>query len=422
MKTIPLREPFPHINRLPPGLTAILLCLLLFLVAAACKLSGSGSSSKEQETVLQFLSYIPNYPDNRTWVNYGDAAAWYASWNVPQVYHMDDVKDLDDTSRAYWMGMFLAQTYPPDCLDPSYIASYSLRDEFGFGLFDIDRFIFSGTPPKVASILEFSVDRKVIEAALSEKGYTSQEYGDGWVLFSLNEDNAINMEANTRSEKLGNLNRILLSEHFMIVGKATDVVKAGLDAHEEKVRSLAEDKAYIASVQALYDSSLKETGELVGVIWMDGTEFTSLPSNFGEGSDRRRDELMEEYGLTIDLPEFMLAAFATRHSREKGATYLILALVYPQGTDAEEASQVLAQRLEKAYSLRVLAPFLEIMRAEDVNTYAVKAGGYPATLSVFRLDDPVIKAPGEGVRPIGRVRTWLDFVVGRDLMFLYTGR
>ena len=412
MKTSP-RPPFPL-----RGLAFTGLCVLLFLAAAACKLSGSGGSSKEQETVLQFLSYIPNYPENRAWASYGDAAAWYASWNVPRVYNMDDVNDLDDTSRAYWMRMMQTQTYPPDCLDPNYIVSYSLRDEFGFDLFDMSRFISAGNAPKVISVLEFDGNRQVIADALSSKGYAEQELATGWVLYSLNEDYQLNMRAEMHAEQMGNLNRIILSDHYLIVGKATEVVEAALDAHDKHTPSLAEDKAYIASVQALYDSSLKDTGELVGVIWVDRGEFNALPPIFEKATEEQAQQMMEEYGLNTDLP-FTLAAFATRHSQEKGATYLILALVFPKGTDAEDAAQVLEERLEKADSLRIRGPFLEAMGAEDVNTHAVQAGGLPVTLTVFRLDDPKPEAISEGGQPMARVRAWLDFVLSRDLMFLY---
>ena len=372
--------------------------------------------------MLQFLGYIPDEPENRPWTSYGDAAAWYASWNVPRVYSLDGANELDDTSRAYWMGMMLSQTYPPDCLGPNYILgpSYSLRDEFGFDMFDMDRFIFAGSPPKVLSVMEFSIDRKRIEDALAEKGYTAKDYGDGWMLHSLYEDYEINPQAKTNVERLGSLNRILLSDHFMIVGKATEVVEAGLEAHEKKAPTLAENKTYIASVKALYDTSLKDTGELLGVMWMDGEEFHSLPPTFAEATEEQAQQMMEEYGLNTDLPEFSLAAFATRHSQEKGATYLILALVFPKGTDAEEAARVLEVRLEKGYSLRSRAPFLDAMRTKDVNTYDVQAGGLPVTLTVFRLDDPKPKAINEGERPIGRVRAWMEFVVSRDLLFLYT--
>jgi hypothetical protein len=422
MKTIPHTQTLSHTS---PRFRWLILAglALLLLPAAACKLSGGGGSSKEQETVLKALGYIPDKPETRQWTSYGDAAAWYDSWNVPRVYSLDEVNALDDTSRAYWMGMMLSQTYPPDCLNPNYILSpsYTLRDEFGFDMFDMDRFIFAGSPPKALSVMEFSIDHKRIEDALAEKGYTAKDYGDGWILYSLHEDYEINTQAKSNAEKLGSLNRILLSDHFMIVGKATEVVEAGLEAHSEKTPTLAEDKAYIASVKALYDSSLKDTGELVGVMWMDGEEFHSLPPNLAEATEEQAQQMREDYGLNTDLPEFSLAAFATRHSQEKGATYLVLALVFPKGTDTEEAAQVLEERLEKGYSLRNRIPFLEAMRTTDVNTYAVQAGGLPVTLTVFRLDDPEPKAINEGERPMGRVRAWMEFVVSRDLLFLYTG-
>jgi hypothetical protein len=422
MKTTPHPDHLPYASFHPRWLVFTSLCIILFLAAAACKLQGSGGSSKEQETVLQFLSYIPDEGKNRQWASYGDAAAWYTSWNVPRVYSMDGVNELDDTLRAYWMGMMYTQTYPPDCLDPTYILSYSLRDEFGFDMFDMDRFISAGKPPQVLSVLEFSRDHQGIVDTLTEKGYAAKDYGDGWMLYSLHEDYEVNPQAKTNAEKMGNLNRILLSDHFMIVGKATEVVEVGLDAQDAKTPSLADDKAYIASVKALYDTSLKEAGELLGVIWMDGEEFRSLPPNFAEATEEQAQQMMEDYGLNTDLPEFSLATFATRHSQEKGATYLILALVFPKGMDAEEAAQVLEERLEKGYSLRNGRPFLEAMRTDDVSTYAIQAGGLPATLTVFRLDDPEPKVIDESERLMARVRGWMEFVVSRDLMFLYTGR
>jgi hypothetical protein len=396
------------------------ICTVLFLAVAACNLPGRSGGSKDQEAVLQFLSYIPDKTGYRSLVNYGDAAAWYTSWNVPRVYSMDAVNNLDDTSRAYWIGMMLSQTYPPDCLDPNYIIAGTLGDELGFDLFDMERYLSAGMGKDVTSILEFSIDRQEIADVLSEKGYASEDYGDGWVLYSLNEDYAVNMQAKARAVKLGNWNRILLSDHFMVVGKATEVVETALDAHEERTSSLAEEKDYIASVEALYDSSLKDTGELVGVIWTDGEEFTPLPSSFEDVSEQRAEEMMDKYGLTSYLPGFTLAAFGTRHSQKNGATYLILALVFPKGTDTDEVSQVLEARLEKAYSLRLQVPFLEAMRADDVNTYAIQAGGLPVTLTVFRLDDPELKALSASGRLAGRVRTWMEFVFTRDLMFLYT--
>ena len=410
---------FPHPHFPLRRLAFTGLWILLFLAAAACKLQDNAALKSPAGGALEFLGYIPDQPENRKFVAFGDAAAWYTSWNVPRVYSVEEVNNLDDTSRAYWMGAMLVQTYPPDCLDWQSIFSYSIRDAYGFDLFDIDRFIYAGQPPKVVSILEFDTSSQRIANALTKKGYAAEELAPGWVLNSLNKDYELNMQAEMRVEKLGNLNRILLSDHLMIIGKASEVVAPALEAHNDQDPSLADDKTYIASIQALQDPSLKETGELVGVIWMDGAEFTSQTHNIVNMTESQRQDLIEKYGLYNDLPEFSLAAFATRHSLKEGATYLILALVFPKGADAEAASQVLQERLEKANSWRFRTPWLQVLNAADEKVYAVQAGGLPVTLAVFRLDDPELKVINEGSRPMARVRAWMDFVATRDLMFLY---
>jgi hypothetical protein len=395
---------------------------ILFLATAACKLQGNAVSSKGQpgDPTLQFLHYFPDQLEYRKFVAFGDAAAWHTSWDVPRIASAAELKNSTDTSFAYWTGIMPDQTLPPECLDLNYIYSYSLKDTYGFDLFSMDRYVYAGYPPKIVSILEFRSDRQAIADALIAKGYLAQELEPGWVLYSLNEDYALDVQAKMHAEQMGNLNRILLSDHFMIVGKATEAVAPALEASTGKTPSLADDKDYIASVQALKDPSLKDTGELVGVIWVDGKEFTSPDYFFGQKSEAEINDLVEKYGLNSDLPTYSLAAFATRHSLKDKATTLILALVFPKGTDAEAASQVLQDRMEQADSLATKRPFLEVMNAKDVKFYAVQAGGLPVTLAVFRLDDPKPKALTEGSRPMAKVRSWFYFVAKRDLMFLYT--
>jgi hypothetical protein len=427
MKTTPHPDHLPnakdwHTSLDPRWLVFAVVGTALFLAVAACKLQGSAGSSKGQagDPALQFLHYFPDQPEYRKFVAFGDAAAWHTSWNVPRIASAAELKNSTDTSFAYWLGIMPNQTLPPECLDLNYIYSYSLKDTYGFDLFGMDRYIYAGQPPKIVSVLEFRSDRQAIADALTAKGYSAQELAPGWVLYSLNEDYALNVQAKMHAEQMGNLNRILLSDHFMIVGKATEVVAPALEAGTGKTPSLADDNDYIASVQALKDPSLKDAGELVGVIWVDGKEFTSPDYFFGQKSEAAISDLAAKYGLNSDLPAYSLAAFATRHSLKDKATYLILALVFPKGTDAEAASQVLQDRLEKADSLAANKPFLEVMNATDVKVYAVQAGGLPVTLAVFHLDDPEPKALTEGSRPTARVRSWFDFVAKRDLMFLYT--
>ena len=323
------------------------LCILLILSTTACNMQrGSGSSNGASETAMQFLEYIPDTPENRQMTSFGDAAAWYTSWDVPRITSIDEWDQLADAPRAYWSGIMLKQVYPPDCLDSTHIMQYSLGDTYGFDLFDLDRFTFAGEPPEVVTVADFRTDRQTIKNALTAQGYTEQEVSDDWTLYSLNDDYAVNLKAETTAGKLGNLNRILLSNQTLIIGKATEVVLPALDAISDNIPSLADDDVYIAATQALQDSSLKDAGELVGVIWMDSQELATIPEKIGNVTSSEIEDLMAQYGLNDDLPHYSLATFGTRHSQKTGVTSLILALVFPRGTDAEAASQALQSRIE----------------------------------------------------------------------------
>ena len=128
---------------------------------------------------------------------------------------------------------------------------------------------------------------------------------------------------------------------------------------------------------------------------------------------------MDRYGLNADLPAYTLATFATTHSLSNKTTSLILALVFPKGVDAAAAAQVLQDRLGKADSLLAEKPFLEAMGAADEKVYAVQAGGLPVVLAVLHLPDPDPNAMNSSGQPVIHVGAWLNFILSRDLMFLY---
>ncbi len=416
-KQSPLKMP-----RVPGRSILAGLCLVLFMTAIACKLQANSSGASKNpgsDVLLQFLRYAPDTAENRKWTSFGDAAAWHASWNVPRISSLEELNALAETPHSDWLFIMPFQTTPPDSLDINYLLAYSLKATYGFDIFDMNRYLYAGSPPKTVTVVEFRNDRQQIVDALTAKGYSSQDFGSGWFLYSLNEDYGLNMQSKIHTEQMGNLNRILLSDHVMITGKATEVVQAALDAFNRKSASLADDPAYIASVQALQDPSLKDAGELVGSIWVNGREFHTNPLLSPQVTEEQAKALMDRYGLNSDLPAFTLATFATRHNLSQKTTSLILALIFPKGVDANAAAQVLQDRLVKADSMLAKKPFLEVIGAADEKVYALNTDGLPVILAVLHLEDPGPNAVNSSGQPVTRVGSWLKFIETRDLMFLY---
>jgi hypothetical protein len=191
-------HPFhPHASFRPRWLIFTAICAIIFLAAAACKLQANASSSKDQAVLLQFLRYVADDPGNRKWTSFGDAAAWHSSWDVPRIASTAELDKLADSPHADWLYIMPAQTTIPESLDANYLFSYSLKATYGFDIFDMDRYLFAGAPPKVVTLAEFRTDRQQIAAALTAKGYSSEAEAHDWVLYSLNEDYAVNVKAET---------------------------------------------------------------------------------------------------------------------------------------------------------------------------------------------------------------------------------
>jgi hypothetical protein len=70
-----------------------------------------------------------------------------------------------------------------------------------------------------------------------------------------------------------------------------------------------------------------------------------------ESAQQFMDQWRQENADRV-LPFYTMVAFGTRHSRDAGATFLILALVFPPGTDAQAAAEAVGARLRDYVSLR----------------------------------------------------------------------
>lgn len=391
------------------------LLILILLLSAPLWAACGGDQDKSEVPLLRLLSFIPDTPEYRQYLTYGDADAWHTSWNIPRIDNLEELDSLDRESRAYWMFIMGNQTTPPNRLGGQYLFSDDYRGCYGFDLFNADRFVDAGMPREGITVVEFSFDQARIAEALIASGYESEALAEGGTLYSINADYEMDFEAPTHAGKMGDLNRIALLDGQMIMAKATANVTNALLAHSGQLPSLAENPAYVAAARALEDAALKETGELVGVILMEGAQFYAIDALLGSfATPELVEAIRARYaGQGPRLPGYTLVAFATRHT--EGASYLILAVVFPAGADADEAADVLTERLQSYESLRTLRPLDDYWTFEKAT--AVEAEGLPVALVVMRADDPP-PTPENESRVNSAVFSWMRLVVYQDLLFL----
>lgn len=395
-------------------LRTFLLAVILFTLVFPLAACGAG---KPDSALLRMLRFIPDKSDYRHWVSFGDAAAWHTSWDIPRLDDLDDLDALDRETRAYWMSILPSQTWPATAIGHQYLLTGDQRDFYGFDLFNLDRWIEAGQPPDTTTGVEFGFDGKQIGDALVDSGYDADEL-DGGTLYSILDDYEISFDLPTKVGQLGYLNRIALLKGQMVIARATDLVEDALDANSGNRRSLAENKEYRAAALALQDKALSGYGELVGVILTDDQAF-SEPATYLDPV--QSPEVLEELGQRFerdadDLPGWEVAAFATQHADD--ASYLTLLVVFDEDTDAEEAADVLAERLEDYDLLRdPNRTLMEYCRCSLEQVVALRAEGLPVALVTLRADNPP-PTPEDETIVSAFVFSWMRLIASRDTGFL----
>jgi hypothetical protein len=399
----------------------VIMCLLLVtLLCCTCGADRPTPDTWAEDPVLRLLHFVPDTPQYREWLTYGDAVAWHSSWDIPRIDSWEELERLEREPRAYWINIMGKQTSPPDSLGIQYLHREDQRSFYGFDLFNLDRFLSAGSPPDWLTVVELGSDGQRVADALIASGYKTETLETGETLFSVLEDYETALDWPMHTGRTGNLNRITLLDPQMIIAKATANVTSAIAAYHNQAPALADNPDYVAAVTALRDPVLDETGELVGVILMEGTDMADpgayrAEQRIGEPSEPLELQL-QSYTEGPPLPDYRLLAFSTHHV--EGASYLVLVLVFPKGTDAAAAADVLAGRLRDYYSLSLDKPLNEYWTFEM--SVAVEAKGLPVVLAVMRVDDP--PPTSEDTPQVNAtILSWLELVVRHDTMFLITG-
>lgn len=399
--------------------TGILLALIAVLLVPGWSASGRQDDTAPNE-FLRLLGYVPDTPSNRSWLTFGDVAAWHTSWGVPRIDNVEELDVLPRETRAYWMMIMSRQVAPPESMGINYLMQGDQRDFYGFDFFQVDRAIDAGAPLESVTLVEHHADSMEIAARLTENGYTATELDNGWTLYSILDDYEISLAAGLpRVGQLGQRNRIALRENQMIIARATDNVLRVVETEGDQP-ALAADPAYAAAAKALDDPLLADTGELIGVMTLDepilddAARFMLGERATPEKIEELRERLKERGWAA--LPVYDLAAFATRHA--EGATYLIVVVVFPPGVDSEAAADGLAARIQNYISSRY-EEGLQDRWAFD-RAAGIDVDGLPVALVVMRADDPP-PTPEDQQMVNSAVLAWVDLVFARDIGFLAVG-
>ena len=357
--------------------------------------------TSSSNALLQMLQSVPNRVEYRRYLTYGNPAAWHTVTGISRIAEVGELDLLPEKEKDALLFGMIPQTMPPGTLGSEYVISEPQSDYFGFNLFTLDRWLEAGQPPDQINVAEFSFDASSIADALTAVGYESTPLDDSSTLYSIRDDYEIDLDAPLRTGMLGELNRIILGDGQMIIGRATEIVEEAHSAILGIQPSLADDPIVRAVAESLGNPMLE--GEMVGMIIIDNPVFDPVAALGLDFSQEAIDELRASLG-EASLPLFLLPAFATNRTQDE--TFLNLAVVFPQGTDIEGATETLAARLTAYTSLRTKQTLED--QWTFVQATSVEANGFPVVLVTMQANDS------------GNPISWASMIFSRDLAFLWS--
>lgn len=357
--------------------------------------------------LLDLLSFVPDTPENRSMVTFGDMDAWYAATGYERIDSLDGIDALSDAQREATLFVLPTQTLPPDALGLQYLRTDNLRERLGFNYFDAAQMLQAGQPPDLVTAVNVHADPAAIGAVLETAGYTATE-ANAATLYTLRGDYEIDMKDASPVGRLGTLNRVAVIDEradpaTVLIARATGVATDALEAHAGDSHSLADDPFYALVAEYLTNDTFGYLGPLVGLTLlppMPGDPMVALGLE-GEALQQQVEQYQSE-----PMPPTLLNAFAT--FRDGESTVLMLFVVLPPESDAEATGALLYDRLDTYVSLRTQDTLDGYWTREAYGT--VVADGIPAAYVTMRLTD----TPGNRFN-------WQQLIATRDLLFLTPG-
>jgi hypothetical protein len=373
--------------------------------------------------LVELLRYVPDHVEHREWIQFGDLEAWYESWGMERIEDraallaLSDARSSDFLAFAYVMPV---QTMPPDMLGIQSFMADDMRAVYGFDIFSAERYLQAGPPPDWITVVQDATPHESVAAALSALDYAAQPIDPSGTLYSLGEDFEMHIQDETllRVGQMGNLNRIALLDNTWLIAKATTVIDQAVEAGNGDAPSLGDDSSYQALAAALEEAALSEDALLVGALLTTSSQVGGLDMAVLGTSPEEASAALEAAQEAPPLPAYSVVAFATLH--KPGTSYSVIALVFPEGTDAQAAADSLDARIRSYTSLRTQQPFTELLAdhgARIVEARGIDAGR-PAALLIIADDDPTFETTEDSPIAQTAVFNFWPFITARDTGFL----
>lgn len=364
----------------------------------------------ETTSVLDLLAYVPDTRETREWLILGDVDAWHETTGIERIGSIEETRAMNENAYTAWMHALPNETMPPAALGIQYLAAEDLRDITGFSYFEAQHYLEAGNPPDAIAIVTVHASPAWVANALLASGYEGTRAA-GAMLYSLNDDYALDLSNPSRLAALGTLNRIAVldaspdaASTTVIIGKATAPVEAALSARKEG-NALASDPVYAALSGMLRSNASAVPGNLVGLLFLGAMPALDPSILLGATPEEAKAQL-EALQTRLDekpLSPWWVTALATHRDGED--LYLSALVAFPPGTDGEANADTLAERLATYESMVTRRSFAELW--EPFQSTALTVEGIPVAWVTMKVHP-------DAVRSI----SWLRMLVQRDDLFL----
>ncbi|MGH2548083.1 MAG: hypothetical protein ACRDHN_01755 [Thermomicrobiales bacterium] len=312
-----------------------------------------------------------------------------------------------DSDISYWSRMLTGVAFPQSF---AYLLTPEWKQYTGCDIAQISQTIEIGEPPDMVSLLAGAFDRETAITAWSDGGYAKIEDDGEIAIYSIAEDAEISLTNPIQKTFLARRN------NAAIIGDELIVFASTLDLMRKAIASATGNATPLGSAPGVV-ALLASTPELASGAFASGSSLQTIPPGFAGLSPDEAATAIADTQEQTPVPPILLALIgvtpggpmptsdssgeATPIPTPETAT-LELSLLMASDEDAQNAIDLLDERLKTAISYRVRQPFTEWFTSWD--------------LSVAE-DAPIARLSIELQNCYPKI--WMDLLFSSDFSFLW---